>query len=168
MTGDDQPSESEVEREILQGRKFTPQEAMARIAGPGAMKGASPVPRTQQAETEIWNWIRSHVTDGAGAFQALLHRQLQGSRLLLDKLDDPLAALAEYCEQVLASDYLLRELVRQVDAEWGRRTDERPYFDREGSPQHPSDPYTVDSVRKGLEEIVEQLHRQRADGTPQP
>ena len=156
---DDQRPESEVEREIVEGRKFTPEEALARMAGPGSMKGGNPVPRTQQAETEIATWLRTHLADGAGALQLVLHRQLQGSPRLLDKLDEPLAALAEHCERLLASDHLLRELVRQADAEWGRRTDERPYFDREGSPQHPSDPYTADSVRKGLASVVDQLQR---------
>lgn len=52
---DEQPhdAESDAEREIRRGRKFTPKEALARMAGPGAMKGASPVSRVQQAEGEI-------------------------------------------------------------------------------------------------------------------
>ena len=54
------------------------------------------------------------------------------------------------------SDYLLRELVREADVEWGQRMDERPHFAREGSPEHPDDPYTTGSVRKALEEILEQ------------
>jgi hypothetical protein len=168
MIEDDQRSESEVEQEIREGRKFTPEEALARMAGPGSMKGGNPVPRTQQAEAEIATWLRSHLTDGAGALQVLLNRQLQGSRRLLDKLDDPLTALAEHCGQLLGSDHLLRDLVRQADAEWGRRMDERPYFDREGHPQHPSDPYTVNSVRKVLEHVLEQLQGRPADGILEP
>lgn len=52
---DNQRSDHEADLEITirQGRKFTPEEAMARLAGPGAMKGASPVSPVQQAETEI-------------------------------------------------------------------------------------------------------------------
>ena len=44
---DKQPSEAdaELEREILKGRKFNLAEAIGRMAGPGAMKGESPVPR---------------------------------------------------------------------------------------------------------------------------
>ena len=150
-------SEAELERQIREGRKFTAKEAIARIAGPGAMKGASPVSRPQQAETEVGTWLRSHVADTPGALHALLQRQLKGSELLLDNLDDPLAALAQYCERILGSDYLLKELVREADVEWGRRTDERPYFDRDGVPQHASDPYTIESVREVLAHIVEQL-----------
>ena len=65
---DDQDSDrsaakDELEREIRQVRKFTPKEAIARLAGPGAMKGASPVSRVQQAEIEIGSWLRSHLTD---------------------------------------------------------------------------------------------------------
>jgi hypothetical protein len=149
--------EAGLEREIRQGRKFTPQEAMARMAGPGSMKGASPVSPVEQAEIEIGTWLRSHLTDPAGALQLLVHRQLKGSGLLLDEVDRPLVALARFCQQVLASDYLLNELVREVDAEWGRTMGERPYFDRKGSSPHPDDPYTLASVRAALNDVVRQL-----------
>ena len=150
-------ADAEVEREIRQGRKFSPNEALARLAGPGAMKGASPVSPVQQAEIEIGSWLRSHVTDPAGALQVVLHRHLKGSELLLNNLEQPLVALAGYSQHVLASDYLLKELVREADVEWGQRMDERPYFQKEGSPQHPGDPYTVESVGRALAGIVEQL-----------
>jgi hypothetical protein len=156
---DKQRSEADaaLEREIREGRKFTPQEAMARLAGPGAMKGASPVSPVQQAETEIGTWLRSNVTDLPGALQLLLHRNLKGSERLLENLEQPLVALAGYCEQLLASDHLLKELVREADVEWGRRMEERPHFDREGTPPDPGDPYTADSVRSVLGEILQQL-----------
>ena len=150
-------AEAKLEQEIRQARKFNPKEAIARLAGPGAMKGASPVSRVQQAEIELGTWLRSHVADAAGDLQVPLHRHLKGSELLLTNLDQPLAALADYCQHVLASEYLLNELVREADVEWGRRMDERPYFGKEGSPQHPSDPYTVESVRKALGELCRQL-----------
>jgi hypothetical protein len=110
-----------------------------------------------QAEIEIGSWLRSHVSDAPGALQVLLHRHLKGSEGLLNNLDQPLVALAGYCQQVLASDYRLKELVREADVEWGQRMDERPYFEREGSPQHPNDPYTVESVREELARVVKQL-----------
>ena len=143
-------TDAELEREVRQGRKFTPEEALARLAGPGAMKGASPVSRVQQAETEIGTWLARHVTDPTGALQAVLHRKLRGSELLLANLDQPLVALAAYCRRVLASDYRLEELVRETDVEWGQRMDERPHFERAGAPRHPDDPYTIESVRGTL------------------
>jgi hypothetical protein len=150
-------ADAELENDIRQARRFSPEEALARMAGPGAMKGASPVSPVQQAETEIANWLRSHVTDAGGSLQVLLHRHLKGSAALLNHLDQPLAALTEYCQRVLASDYLVKELVREADVEWGQRMDERPHFEREGSPEHPDDPYTAGSVRKELEAILRQL-----------
>ena len=161
MTEDPQSQRSEadaaLEREIRQGRKFTPKEAMARLAGPGAMKGASPVSPVQQAETEIGNWLRTNVPDEEGALHMLLQRNLAGSELLLGNLDRPLAALAGYCQRVLASDARLRELVRQADVEWGRRMDERPHFDRDGSAPDPDDPYTMSSVRQTLSNALKRL-----------
>ena len=150
-------AEAEIERELRQGRKFTPQEAMARMAGPGAMKGASPVSRVQQAEVEVGSWLRGHVVDATGALPMLLHRQLKGSELLLDNLDRPLFAVAEHCRRVLASEYLLKELVREADVEWGQRMDERPHFERAGSAPDPSDPYTVESTREALNGLMRQL-----------
>ena len=156
---DKQRSEAnaELEREIRQGRKFTAQEAMGRMIGPGAMKGGSAVPRVQEAETGIGTWLRSNLPDSTGALQTVLHRQLKGSELLLNNLDKPLLALAAYCRQVLASNHHLEELVREADVEWGRRMDERPHFNKEGSPLHPDDPYTNDSVRTALDSVVTRI-----------
>jgi hypothetical protein len=150
-------ADAELEREIRQGRKFTLEEAIARLAGPGAMKGASPVARMQQAEMEIGSWLRSHLTDAAGALEVVLHRHIKGSELLLNNFDQPLVVLASYCQRLLESEYLLQELVRDADVEWGRVMGEQPYFEQEGSPRHPDDPYTVQSVRRALSELLQQL-----------
>jgi hypothetical protein len=150
-------ADAELEREIREGRKFTLAEAIGRLAGPGAMKGESPVARMQQAEIEIGSWLESHLADAGGALQVVLHRHVKGSELLLDDFDHPLVVLAGYCRRVLDSDYLLEELVRDADIEWGRVMGERPYFEKEGSPRHPDDPYTVESVRSALSGLLEQL-----------
>jgi hypothetical protein len=148
---------ADLEREIRQGREFNLAEAIGRLAGPGAMKGASPVARLQQAEVEIESWLRRHLADAAGALQVALLRRIAGSELLLENYDRPLVALAGCCQQVLGSDYHLKELVREADTEWGRVFGERPHFEREGSPPHPDDSYTVESVRSALSELVRQL-----------
>ena len=61
------------------------------------------------------------------------------------------------CQRILDADYLLEELVREADAEWGRVMGERPYFNREGTPHHPADPYTVESIREKLSEMIKRL-----------
>ena len=150
-------ADEQLEQEIRRGRKFSAREAMARMAGPGAMKGASPISRPQQAEIEIGSWLGSHVDDSAGILPVLLHRHLKDSQLLLDNLDQPLIALASHCRHLLASDYLLKELVREADVEWGRAMDERPHFDREGASPSPDDPYTAETVRKALGDALKLL-----------
>ena len=147
-------ADAELEREIRKGRKFTPAEAIGRLAGPGAMKGESPVARMQQAEVEIENWLKSHLADAGGALQVVLHRQVKGSELLLNNFDQPLVVLAGYCQRVLDSDYLVERTRRDADVEWGRVMGERPYFEKEGSPRHPDDPYTVESVRNALSGLL--------------
>ena len=121
------------------------------------MKGESPVTRMQQAEIEIGAWLRSHLTDAGGTLEVVLHRRVKGSALLLNNFDQPLDVLASYCHQVLDSEYLLKEVVREADIEWGRMMHERPHLEKEGVPPHPDDCYTVESVRGALSELIEQL-----------
>ncbi len=150
-------ADAELEREIREGRKFTLEEAIARMAGPGAMKGESPVARMQQAEFEIDSWLSSHIVDAGGALKVVLQRHVKRSDLLLDNFDQPLVVLASYCRRVLDSDYLLEEFVRDADVEWARVMGERPYLERDGSSCHPDDPYTAESVRNALSELLAQL-----------
>lgn len=161
MNDDESKPQSEadaaLEREIRKGRKFNLAEAIGRMAGPGAMKGQSPVPRLQQAEVEIASWLSGHLKDADGALKDVLHRDVKESELLLKNFDKPLVVLADYCQQVLDSEYLLKELVRNADVEWGRTMDERPYFEKEGVPSNPNDPYTIESVRRNLSDLLTQL-----------
>ena len=150
-------ADEQLEQEIRRSRKFTANEALARMAGPGAMKGASPISPVQQAETEIGTWLRMNLTDSGGALKVVLTRHLKGSELLLESLDRPLAALAAYCRRLLEADSLLKEVVREADVEWGRVMDERPHFEREGTPRDPDDPYTAESVREALAGAIKLL-----------
>ena len=145
------PSDAELEREIRRARKFTAEEAIGRLAGPGAMKGASPVSPQQQAEIAVESWLKTHVEDPAGSLCVVLNRHLKGSRLLLEHVDDPAAAAMAYCRSLLASEHGLLEVVREADVEWGKAMDERPHFDRDGCPADADDPYTAASVREALE-----------------
>jgi hypothetical protein len=159
-------ADAELEREIREGRKFTLEEAVARMVGPGGMKGESPITRMQQAEVEIGSWLRTHLADSGGAMEVVLHRYIKGSELFLNNYDRPMVVLAGYCQKVLDSDYLLGELVRDTDIEWGRIMGERPYFEKAGSTHNPDDPYTAASVRSALSDLLEQLavgeHRERS------
>jgi hypothetical protein len=150
-------AEAKIEEEIRLGRKFTMEEAIGRMVGPGAMKGISPVTRMQQAVNEIENWLVQHMPAGKGDLKLVLLRSFEGSEILLHHFERPLFALGAYCQQLLDSDYLLKELVRETDFEWGRANCERPYFQKDGLPAHPDDPYTFESVRKNLTGLVEQL-----------
>jgi len=149
--------EREEEQEIRQSRRFTIEEAMARMAGPGAMKGASPVSEVQQAENEVGNWLRGHVEDPVGALTAVMHRHIKATRLFLDRLDRPLEAIKAYSERLLGSDELLKELVRETDVEWGRMMDERPHFERDGAASDPDDPYNFEGVQRVLRGILKAL-----------
>jgi hypothetical protein len=156
---DKQRSEADVklESEIRKDRTFSLAEAIGRLAGPGSMKGASPVTRMQQASVVIEEWLRANLADTEGALQTVLLAQVTKSDLLLNNYDQPLVVLAACCQRLLSSDFQLKELVRDTDVEWGRAYDEKPIFDKEGSPPQPGDPYTAASVRQSLSRLMELL-----------
>jgi hypothetical protein len=160
-------ADAQLEREIRKGRKFTLTEAIGRMAGPGAMKGVSPITRKEQACAEIENWLTGHLPPANGELQVAMLRRIRASELLLHDYERPLLLLAACCKRVLDSDYLLKELVRDADVEWGRVQGTKPYFEEEGVPPHPDDPYTFASVRKTLEGLIEQLSagQDRSAGT---
>lgn len=159
MSGDASKTKSqadaELEREILAERKFTLEEAIGRLAGPGSMKGVSPRTGKEQASAEIENYLNRHL--GRGPLSIVLLRYVSDCELLLSNLDQPFIVLASYVQRILSSDYALEELVRETDVEWGRMFDERPHFERAGEPVHPDDPYTLASVRSTLEQLLAQL-----------
>lgn len=148
---------ADLEREIRRGRKFTLSEAIARLAGPGMMKGVSPISRKVQAEVEIENYLNRHLTDSAGALRTILLRRVKQSELLLNNYDQPQVVLAGYIHRALESEYLLKELVREADIEWGQINGEKPHFEKDGRSPDPDDPYTFESVRSTLTSLLEKL-----------
>ena len=134
-------ADAELEREIREGRKFTLEEAIARMAGPGAMKGESPVTRNGQAEAEIDN-LAEATPDRCwrAAWQLFLHRRVKGSELLLENFDQPLVVLASYAQQVLDSDYLAERSCSRGRHRVGTCDGERPHFEKEGSTASPGRP----------------------------
>jgi hypothetical protein len=150
-------ADADLEREIREGRKFTLAEAIGRMAGPGALKGVSPATRKQQADAEIERYLERHLTGAAGALPSVLLRYVKESELLINNLDQPLVVLSSCLQRILDSEYRLRELVREADVEWGRVYGERPHFEKEDCPPHPDDPYTVDTVRAALNQLLENL-----------
>lgn len=81
--------------------------------------------------------------------------QVKASKLLLEHFDDPKVVLRGFVGQILKSDDLLADLVREADTEWGRELGERPHLEREAQPVDPDDPYTLASVRQALTKLVE-------------
>ncbi len=157
--GDEKPkppseADAELERQIRAERKFTLTEAIGRMAGPGAMKGVSPVDRKRQAVVEIEQYLGQHLIDSAGVLPGVLLRVVGESAVLLRGYERPLVALADFIRLVLSSEYALKELVRLADVEWGQVFGERPYFEHEGRPPDPNDPYTFESVRTALTQLV--------------
>ena len=161
MSADQPPGRSdadaELEREIREGRKFTLAEAIGRLAGPGMMKGVSPVTPKQQAEAAIESYLERHLSGAAGALPSVLLRHVKESELLVKDPGEPLVVLANCIQRILNSEYLLQELVRESDVEWGRVYGERPYFEKEDCPPHQEDPYTIESVRSTLSQLQEKL-----------
>ena len=147
-------ADADLQREIRAERKFTLSEAIGRMAGPGMMKGVSPVSGMQQAVAEIQSYLSRH---SEGGLPRVFLRHVKESELLLRGFNQPLVVLADCVQKVLNSEYLLKELVREADVEWRREFGERPYFEKDGCPPHPDDPYTLESVRAALTQLARAL-----------
>ena len=156
-TGEKAEADAELEREIRAGRKFSVSEAIGRMAGPGMMKGVSPVARRQQAEAEIQEYLSRNLPDSGGVLRGVLYRQVRESELFLKGFEQPLAALAACLQKLLEYEHVLKELVREADVEWGLVFGERPRFEKPGQPPHPDDPYTQESVRRALTQLLARL-----------
>jgi hypothetical protein len=150
-------ADAALQKEILLGREFNLADAIGRMAGPGIMKGVSPISPLHQAEETIQDYLTQHVVDGSGNLQVVMLRQVSGCESFLKGYGQPLVALADYVRLVLASEERLKELVREADVEWGRMYSERPIFEKEGQPDNPDDPYTFESVRKALAGLLATL-----------
>jgi hypothetical protein len=149
--------DAELEREIRADRKFSLGEAIGRMAGPGMMKGVSPVTPKRQAEQAIVEYLGRNLTDSGAVLGIVLLRRVEQSGLLLNDYNQPLAVLASYVRRVLGSEYLLKDLVREADMEWGLAYGERPHFERAAVPPDPDDPYTTETVRAALTRLIDQL-----------
>ncbi len=147
-----------VEREARAGREFSVADAINAAGGGDLMKGASPVSRKRQAQLTMKQALREHLSDIEGALRTVLLRRLTESEALLHAgYENPMAALADYVARLLQSDAALRRLVHEADIEWGRANDTRPFFEKEGEPPHPDDPYTSASVQAQLTAFSEKL-----------
>ena len=152
-------SDAEIEREARAQVRYSLADAIGR-AGADLLKGASPVTRRRQAELEIEQFLEQNLDDAEGALSVVLPRRARDSETLLaDSYENPLKALSRFVGTLLSSQRLLRGFVHEVDAEWGRIYLERPFFEKEGQTPHSDDPYTVASVRKSLEGLLERLER---------
>src|SRR5262245_53941261 len=94
-------TDAELQRQTLSDRKLSLSEAIGSLAGPGSMKGASPIPRKHQAEMEIDSWLRHHLPDVSGAFRTVLFRRVKTHELLLNNFEQPLIVLAGCIQQTL-------------------------------------------------------------------
>ena len=157
MDKDRDQNADEVQREIVVRQKFSIAGAIGR-AGRGLMKGASPVSRQKQAITLLTQWVDQQTPDPSGALKSILRRRVRNNELLLERhQQQPLNALIEVIDTLLANDYALQEFVREVDVRWGELHQERPLFEQAGRTSDPADEYTHKSVRQDLMLLLEKL-----------
>lgn len=161
MKKNDKPAvpDSALDKEIRRDRKFSLEEALARRAA-GALKGASPVTRADQALLEIKDLLETQLSDGEGSLaRTVLALIAENYPLLARHYDQPSGALREFLAGIMAHTTALADLVGQTDARWGRDYQERPHFEDPGQIPHPEDPYTLASVRQALADLQDILNK---------
>ena len=160
MSKEKDPSVDEIQREMLSQQKFTMEGAISR-AGAGLMKGESPISSQDQANAILTQWIDQQVSDSSGALKSVLCRQVRNDELLLGRhQNNPLSAMQEIVDKILANNFALHEFVRQIDVRWGELNQERPLFQLAGQSPDPADEYTHESVRVKLVLLLEKLQRE--------
>jgi len=158
---DSLPSDDDRDRQLfleaIAGREFTLADVIGQSGG-DFMKGESPVPKLVQLKTELKRFTSTHLRDLSGSLQAILHQHIdQADEPISRHLAQPLLALEEIIEKFLSHSEILHELVQQVDFKWGQMYDERPYFQNLGTPAHPDDEYSHESVEIQLTDFLAQI-----------
>jgi hypothetical protein len=152
---EDRDEQSRIEREARRRRGSSLAGALAARDGGDHLKGASPTPLIHRAALNLSHWLDANLEDAEGALRRVIVRAVgEHPDLLAQHADDPAGAMASWLPALLAQPPLLAELVRQADVEWGRLYAERPYFERDGSPAHPDDPYTRQDVHRRLTALL--------------
>lgn len=155
----DAAKDREIQRDILQGRKFSLSELIGREGG-NFLKGESPVPKLVQATTQINTFIAKHLKDPSGALQYIMQGWVDADQQVVSEyLDQPLVALSQIVKKILENEELFYELVRQVDFQSSKLTGDRPYFQKPGEAPHPDDEYTHESVKHQLLDLLNEIPR---------
>lgn len=148
----------EIFLEAIAGREFTLADIIGQ-AGGNFLKGESPVPKLVQLKTELKLFISQNLHDLSGSLQAVLQLYVEQADEQISKhLDQPLLVLQEFVEKVLNQPQAFYELVHQVDFKYGQMYEERPHFQQPGSPAHPDDEYTHESVKAQLTNFLARIH----------
>ena len=152
-TDDDRELDQQIEREARHSRTFGVADRIGR-EGSGIFRGVSPVPRLQQVQIELSQFVSRHVTDHSGALRSVLIRHIMTSETLVAQhFDAPLDALTLLLDRILESEVRYHDFVQEVDIEWGRLMQETPYFQEPGEPAHEDDEYTHESVLADLKSL---------------
>lgn len=140
-----------IEQEIRARRRGDLAGAIAGQDGGQHLRGASPTPVIRRATLEVEQWLADNLDDAGRTLARVIVRRLVARPDLLEAgLDHPAATVAAWLEPLLAVPAAVDDLVREVDMLWGQEQDERPYFEREGRPADPDDPYTIAGVTATL------------------
>lgn len=162
-------NDDEVEREarLALGRRAL-EEKGPRVHIEGGL-GGSPVPPMEQLRLVAITLLHESLHDNDGALLKVFEQDLRQEEALFGPLALELVAhtssldalrgrlfgvLGALAKRPLSNDEALAEFTRRVDAEWGKLFGERPRFQAVGQAAHPDDPYTHDSVRAALSQLV--------------
>ncbi len=161
---DDRDRDAEITRDVRARREFSLAGALAGQDGGGHLAGASPVAAQQQFAFALAQWLLDTLPDPEGALREVLVREIAGRvDLIGDAPDRPQGAVAAWLREVLARPAWLADVVREVDALWGRRQSETPRFESAGRPPAADDPYTIAGVTDTLRALLVRAEQAVAD-----
>lgn len=123
----------------------------------GLIEGKELVPPHLRLELALGQLLDQTLRDLDGSLNAVLRTEFKQRALYLaNQLDQPEKALIKILQDLLDQTPLLQELVQKCDRHWGLQYGEKPYFEGNG-PAHPQDPYTFQSVKQSLLDVINAL-----------
>lgn len=121
----------------------------------GLIEGKDLVPRQEQCLNALHTYIDHNLQDSESALILELKQYCKDQLILQSQFwDTPTLVLRNLLVQILSSESELETFVRRIDLRWGQLYQERPFFQAHGQTAHSKDPYTFESVRNSIENLL--------------
>jgi hypothetical protein len=167
MTSDSEKIEKQkeedelIQRDILQGRKFSIAEAIGREGG-SFIKGHNPIPPLDQVISLLTVFVADNINDPSRVLVTVLQRTIKNDRIkIAEYIETPMVYLHGLIKSFIENPHQLYEITREVDFTWGQINNDKPHFQKPGEPAHSDDEYSHEIVEKMLADLLAKIEKEQ-------